>query len=356
MCSTEGIQKKDPTEELKTELDAQTMKTELDDCIWVISILKEIQSIKLEFKEDSLLKENRSIPVNTIDDVYLRVITYLYRLRKNSNLEVLRILILVRTWMNNCKEEAQRGISQNDSKWYRIYRSFFEDYYHGQFLNDSVTDSIELDRIPIGNGDIVSATLFANGYRYSENCYRNKLRNGNGEDYPIDNTEEVALIYPCISSSWEGYSNYSSNRYINGKRYGDYVFIGRAGPLLKCHYVNGLQNGKSYYYAVAPTCLDYTLSGDKLLVKETIPQNVKNENLINSLRNEDKKEKFYVVLKVSNYLNSKKDGRQLSLQANHSLNTISYYHNFKEEQEKTYTFVGMNVCYKGVHAIQFSDT
>lgn len=89
MCSTEGIQKKDPTEELKTELDAETMKTELDDCIWVISILKEIQSIKLEFKEDSLLKENRSIPVNTIDDVYLRVITYLYRLRKNSNLEVL---------------------------------------------------------------------------------------------------------------------------------------------------------------------------------------------------------------------------------------------------------------------------
>lgn len=79
----------------------------------------------------------------------------------------------------------------------------------------------------------------------------------------------------------------------------------------------GLQNGKSYYYAVAPTCLDYTLSGDKLLVKETIPQNVENENLINSLRNEDKKEKFFVVLKVSNYLNSKKDGRQLSLQANH---------------------------------------
>ena len=66
-------------------------------------------------------------------------------------------------------------------------------------------------------------------------------------------------------------------------------------------------------------------------------------------------EQWSAVRKESNYLNSKKDGRQLSLQANHSLNTISYYHNFKEEQEKTYTFVGMNVCYKGVHAIQFSD-
>ena len=316
-------------------MDPATLEVRLDDCIWVLAFLKEIRNLQSDFSED----------------VHLRVITYLYRLKKNDAREVLRILIMVRTWLDEYISCAANYDRREDNPWYQSYRCFFEDYYHGQFLDDSITTSLDLTRIPLDDDYIISIVLYANNVPYSTNFYRRKKKNGIGEEYPNDNMgEEIIHIYPCVSSVYESNPNNCRNKYVDGRRSGDFIFIGRTGPVWKRHYINGLENEKSYFYAEAPPLRDYTLDGSTLIVTEAIPENRHNEELVNSLRKPDKdKAGSYVVLRVSNYLNGEQDGRQLVLHKDHSLHTICRYHNFREVSEETYTFVGMNVCYRGVN-------
>ena len=321
-------------------MDPTAMEARLDDCIWVVTFLKQIRKLQSDFSED----------------VYLRVITYLYRLKKNDAREVLRILIMVRTWMKEYNKTSINYERREDNPWYQSYRCFFEDYYRGQFLNDTITNSMDLERIPVNDDYFVLVTMYANNILYSEDSYRRKMKNGIGEEYPNDNVgEEIIHIYPCMANLKESFHNTLKNQYINGRRSGDFVFIGRTGPVRKRHYVNGLENGKCYFYAKAPRIWDYKLDGSDLIVTETVPKNAQNKELMNSLREPDQSKDSYLVTEVLNYLNGELDGRQLILHSDHSLSRICYYHNFSEVSEETYTFIGMNVCYKMVCAAFISD-